>query len=78
MKLPFFHFTAGRAAKIGALILPLAAAGPTLSQTAPQGVIPASINQNPCAHFRRPMDMIFQGWSMSLFQASQHSATISS
>jgi NADP-dependent 3-hydroxy acid dehydrogenase YdfG len=25
------------------------------------GLIPASINQNPCAHFRRPMDMIFQG-----------------
>ena len=24
-------------------------------------LIPTSINQNPCAHFRRPMDMIFQG-----------------
>ncbi len=24
-------------------------------------VIPASINQNSCAHFRRPMEMIFQG-----------------
>ena len=30
------------------------------------------------AHFRRPIDMIFHGWSMSLFQASQHKATISS
>jgi hypothetical protein len=25
------------------------------------GLIPTGINQNPCAHFRRPMDMIFQG-----------------
>jgi len=25
------------------------------------GVIPTGINQNLCAHFRRPMDMIFQG-----------------
>ncbi len=25
------------------------------------GIIPASINQNSCAHFRRPMEMIFQG-----------------
>ncbi len=26
-----------------------------------QRLIPASINQNSCAHFRRPMDMIVQG-----------------
>ena len=38
--------------------------------------IPTSINQNPCAHFLRPMDMIFHGWSMSLFQAWQQMATI--
>ena len=25
------------------------------------GVIPTGINQNPWAHFRRPIDMIFQG-----------------
>ena len=42
------------------------------------GLIPTSINQNPCAHFLRPMDMIFHGWSMSLFQAWQQMATISS
>jgi hypothetical protein len=24
-------------------------------------LIPTGINQNLCAHFRRPMDMIFQG-----------------
>lgn len=29
-------------------------------------------DQNPCAQARRPMDMIFQGWSMIRFQASQH------
>ncbi len=26
-----------------------------------EDLIPSSINQNPCAHFRCPMDMIFQG-----------------
>ena len=41
-------------------------------------LIPTSINQNPCAHFLRPMDMIFHGRSMSLFQAWQQMATISS
>ena len=33
MKCPFVHFSARRAARVGALILPLAAAGPALSQT---------------------------------------------
>ena len=33
------------------------------------------IDQNPCAHLRMPRDMIFHGWSMTLFQAWQHSAT---
>jgi hypothetical protein len=32
-------------------------------------VIPDLIDQNPCAHRRNPMDMIFQGRSMSVFQA---------
>ena len=31
--------------------------------------IPDLIDQNPCAHRRNPMDMIFQGRSMSVFQA---------
>ena len=26
-----------------------------------RGLIPTGINQNPWAHFRRPIDMIFQG-----------------
>ena len=29
--------------------------------TVKNALIPTVINQNPCAHFRRPMDMIFQG-----------------
>ena len=41
-------------------------------------VIPTVIDQNPCAHLRMPRDMIFHGWSMRLFQAWQHSATMSS
>ena len=32
-------------------------------------LIPSPIDQNRCAHWRNPMDMIFQGWSTSLFQA---------
>ena len=43
-----------------------------------KGVIPTVIDQNPCAHLRMPRDMIFHGWSMRLFQAWQHSATMSS
>ena len=34
-----------------------------------QELIPDLIDQNPCAHRRNPMDMIFQGRSMSVFQA---------
>src|SRR3954470_2843227 len=41
-------------------------------------LIPAPFDQNPCAHWRRPMDMILQGWSTSLFQASQQWSTRSS
>ncbi len=41
-------------------------------------IIPTVIDPNPCAHLRMPRDMIFHGWSMRLFQAWQHSATMSS
>ena len=41
-------------------------------------LIPTVIDQNPCAHLRMPRDMIFHGWLMRLFQAWQHSATMSS
>jgi hypothetical protein len=34
-------------------------------------VIPTPIDQNPCAQSRKPMDMMVQGWSTSLFQAAQ-------
>ena len=34
-------------------------------------LIPIPIDQNPWAQSRRPMDMMRQGWSTSLFQASQ-------
>ena len=48
------------------------------SDTSLRWVIPTVIDQNPCAHLRMPRDMIFHGWSMRLFQAWQHSATMSS
>jgi hypothetical protein len=32
-------------------------------------LIPSLIDQNPCAHWRKPMDMMRQGCSTSLFQA---------
>jgi hypothetical protein len=32
-------------------------------------LIPHLIDQNPCAHWRSPMDIIFQGRSTSVFQA---------
>jgi hypothetical protein len=35
------------------------------------GLIPRFTDQNSRAQFRNPIDMIFQGWSTSLFQASQ-------
>jgi hypothetical protein len=34
-------------------------------------LIPILINQNPCAHWRKPMDMMRHGCSTSLFHASQ-------
>ena len=41
-------------------------------------VIPNPIDQNPWAHWRSPMDMMRQGWSMSLFHAAQQWSTRSS
>ena len=41
-------------------------------------LIPTCTDQNPCAHSRMPIEMIFHGRSISLFQASQQSATMSS
>ena len=41
-------------------------------------LIPSLIDQNRWAHWRNPMDMILQGCSTSLFQASQQWSTISS
>src|SRR4051794_14830894 len=38
-------------------------------------IIPTPADQNPLAQSRRPMDMIVQGRSMSLFQASQQWST---
>ena len=38
-------------------------------------LIPTPADQNPLAQSRRPMDMIVQGRSMSLFQASQQWST---
>jgi hypothetical protein len=35
------------------------------------GLIPSLTDQNPCAHWRKPMDMMRQGCSTSLFHASQ-------
>jgi hypothetical protein len=34
-------------------------------------LIPILIDQNPCAHWRKPMAMMRQGCSTSLFHASQ-------
>ena len=57
--------------------LDLPASGEGSAEVA-ERVIPTVIDQNPCAHLRMPRDMIFHGWSMRLFQAWQHSATMSS
>ena len=42
------------------------------------GLIPARIDQNPCAHARRPMERMRHGWSMRSFHAAQQWATMSS
>lgn len=34
-----------------------------------EGIIPTVIDQNPCAHLRLPIDMIFHGRSWSVLQA---------
>ena len=41
-------------------------------------LIPARIDQNPCAHARRPMERMRHGWSMRSFHAAQQWATMSS
>jgi hypothetical protein len=41
----------------------------TFDQTKKCWIIPHLIDQNSCAHWRSPMDMIFQGRSTSVFQA---------
>jgi hypothetical protein len=43
-----------------------------------QLMIPARIDQNPCAQSRLPMDRMRHGWSMRSFQAAQQWATMSS
>jgi hypothetical protein len=43
--------------------------GGRCSTVASARFIPRLIDQNRCAHWRNPMDMIFQGRSMSVFQA---------
>jgi hypothetical protein len=35
----------------------------------PDQLLPTVIDQNPCAHFRLPIDMIFHGRSCSVLQA---------
>jgi hypothetical protein len=50
----------------------------TIRNLCRQYLIPSPIDQNPCAHWRSPMDMMRQGWSMSLFHASQQWSTRSS
>lgn len=42
-----------------------------MSEVAAKFLIPSPINQNPCAHWRKPMVMMRQGCSTSLFQAKQ-------
>ena len=44
----------------------------------PEGLIPTGECYDPCAQSRIPIDRIAQGRSMSLFQASQHKARMSS
>jgi hypothetical protein len=40
------------------------------------GLIPTCMDHDPRAQLRRPMVMIRQGWSMSLFQAKQQWSTM--
>jgi hypothetical protein len=41
-------------------------------------LIPMSIDHDPCAHCRIPMDMMRHGWLTRLFQAKQQWSTMSS
>ena len=46
--------------------------GKTLEPERPgRGLIPSPFNQHPCAQSRSPIDMILQGWAVSLFQVSE-------
>jgi hypothetical protein len=36
-----------------------------------KALIPSPFNQHPCAQSRSPIDMILQGWAVSLFQVSE-------
>jgi hypothetical protein len=45
--------------------------GRTLVTFKPKGLIPSPIDQNPRAQSRNPIDMMRQGWSVSLFHAAQ-------
>ena len=71
----FFLFCA--VAHVGAVLLALGVLvlGSASSGGRHKGLIPTSADQNPLAQSRRPMDMIVQGRSMSLFQASQQWST---
>jgi hypothetical protein len=44
----------------------------------PAELIPTPTDQNPCAHSRRPMDMMRHGWSVRRFQWWQQWSTMSS
>jgi predicted transcriptional regulator len=44
---------------------------PALLHAVHDALIPGLVVQNRCAQSRRPMDIMRQGWSMSLFHAAQ-------
>ena len=41
-------------------------------------LIPSHVDDDPYTHSRVPIDMIFHGWSISLFQAKQQWSRMSS
>ena len=43
----------------------------SLDRRSSGALIPDRGDQDPCAHWRVPMDLMRSGWSISLFQASQ-------
>ena len=79
------HWTADNMDRVRAEAAALVASNPNIIVTTGGRVvpvfmrlIPVPIDQNPCAHWRSPMDMMRQGWSTSLFQALQQWSTRSS